>query len=409
MPTRLPPSGRPLIRPKGFSFTEILFAVMILGIGFIMVAAMFPVAIRQTALANDESIAASIGREGFGMAGEIATKQAFYQNAIVTPTPAGGTPAFMPATAAASMLPPTFAGLPINTASLPLVAAGGSPITVPGQVWTFNDARDQYTMQPAVGNPPKSVTPPITPTPRHNSLLWTSLASNLVLPSDPRFAWVCMYRRDMIVQNVNNVETYTPAPSAQIILIGVRASGTSAYQPFLGGATPPPPSDVMRPVPVNGRFATLEPRQLDAVLTPPSAAGGITQIQFTKIYRSSTNATATSPYKGNLRLSPAVEGAYVVISDDFLTPVTDARHGTFNGRIYRLGSIVPNTTDTWTLIPGDDMSVNDYQVLQTGSPSLTQLPVHVLMVGRQFNNTTNAFFGGAQDVSAYTTFIPIPN
>src|SRR5689334_12002195 len=32
----------------GFTFTEILFALMILGIGFIMVAAMFPVAIRQT-------------------------------------------------------------------------------------------------------------------------------------------------------------------------------------------------------------------------------------------------------------------------------------------------------------------------------------------------------------------------
>jgi hypothetical protein len=32
----------------GFAFTEVLFAVMVLGIGFIMIAAMFPVTIRQT-------------------------------------------------------------------------------------------------------------------------------------------------------------------------------------------------------------------------------------------------------------------------------------------------------------------------------------------------------------------------
>src|SRR6478752_1573982 len=41
-------SGRHSTFRRAFSFAEILFAVMILGIGFIMVAAMFPVAIRQT-------------------------------------------------------------------------------------------------------------------------------------------------------------------------------------------------------------------------------------------------------------------------------------------------------------------------------------------------------------------------
>jgi hypothetical protein len=38
-------TGRPR---RGFAFTEVLFAVMVLGIGFIMIAAMFPVTIRQT-------------------------------------------------------------------------------------------------------------------------------------------------------------------------------------------------------------------------------------------------------------------------------------------------------------------------------------------------------------------------
>src|SRR5438309_8931756 len=41
------PRRRPT-RRHGFTFMEILFAVMILGIGFIMVAAMFPAALKQT-------------------------------------------------------------------------------------------------------------------------------------------------------------------------------------------------------------------------------------------------------------------------------------------------------------------------------------------------------------------------
>ncbi|HLL90988.1 MAG TPA: type II secretion system protein [Tepidisphaeraceae bacterium] len=42
---------------RGFSFVEILFAVMILGIGFIMVAAIFPVAISQSQATVDETTA----------------------------------------------------------------------------------------------------------------------------------------------------------------------------------------------------------------------------------------------------------------------------------------------------------------------------------------------------------------
>jgi len=37
-----------LIRTRAFTFVEVLFAIMILGIGFIMIAAMLPVAIKQT-------------------------------------------------------------------------------------------------------------------------------------------------------------------------------------------------------------------------------------------------------------------------------------------------------------------------------------------------------------------------
>lgn len=51
---------------RGFSFTEVLFAVMILGIGFIMIAGIFPVAISQTAATQEETIGASTARGAVG-------------------------------------------------------------------------------------------------------------------------------------------------------------------------------------------------------------------------------------------------------------------------------------------------------------------------------------------------------
>jgi len=42
----------------GYSFTEVMFAVVVLGIGFIMIAAMFPVAIQQSQLTSEETTAA---------------------------------------------------------------------------------------------------------------------------------------------------------------------------------------------------------------------------------------------------------------------------------------------------------------------------------------------------------------
>lgn len=60
-------------RQGGFNFTEVLFAVMILGIGFIMVAAIFPVALLQSKTTQEESAAAAIARGGANYIEQIAT------------------------------------------------------------------------------------------------------------------------------------------------------------------------------------------------------------------------------------------------------------------------------------------------------------------------------------------------
>jgi Tfp pilus assembly protein PilV len=56
-------SKRAMRHPNGFSFAEVMFAVVILGIGFIMVAAIFPVAVEQTQATGDEAAASALARD----------------------------------------------------------------------------------------------------------------------------------------------------------------------------------------------------------------------------------------------------------------------------------------------------------------------------------------------------------
>jgi hypothetical protein len=125
---------------RGYSFAEVLFAVAVLGIGFIMVAAIFPVAISQTQAAMDETIGTTTTRNG-----------AMYLQ---------GTQFFT-----STMLPNT-------------CAPGGNP-----QVFMFGD--------PRVG----LYGPAGPPTPPNAAQLWDSIKSNLVAPSDRRFGIVALYSR----------------------------------------------------------------------------------------------------------------------------------------------------------------------------------------------------------------------
>ncbi len=157
---------------RGYSFTEVMFAVVVLGIGFIMIAAMFPVAISQQQSTQQESNAASIARAA-----------ANYFESAVTST----------------MLPGTeVAGFPNRP-----------------RVFSIRDPQDAV---PNGGAPPA---------------LWNALKGNLIVPSDRRYGVVMMYRREgigaattakqaqliVIVTQVRNRSTYetddifqTPAP-----------------------------------------------------------------------------------------------------------------------------------------------------------------------------------------------------
>src|SRR4051812_33115754 len=106
-------------RRGGFSFVEVLFAVIVLGIGFIMIAAVFPVAISQTKTTTDETAAAAIAREGVN----------YLQNIP-------GSTTAMPATDLGA-IPPIGAAAAASLSTTTI--AGGATVTVPGKVLTFRD------------------------------------------------------------------------------------------------------------------------------------------------------------------------------------------------------------------------------------------------------------------------------
>jgi type II secretory pathway pseudopilin PulG len=74
---------------RGFSFVEIAFAVMILGIGFIMLAAIFPVAVQQTDATAAQSTAAAVAKEAVAHLTNAIT-EAGDLNQIVNPTSSQG-------------------------------------------------------------------------------------------------------------------------------------------------------------------------------------------------------------------------------------------------------------------------------------------------------------------------------
>src|SRR5687768_608030 len=57
-------SPRCAFRGRGYSFPEVLFAVAVLGIGFIMIAAIFPVALLQTQSTLEETVGTAVTRNG---------------------------------------------------------------------------------------------------------------------------------------------------------------------------------------------------------------------------------------------------------------------------------------------------------------------------------------------------------
>lgn len=403
-------STRPTLhapRSTGFSFVELLFAVIILGIGFIMVAGIFPVAIRQSRLTGDETIAAADGRSASAVVQELVPTVVAGERAVnaraTPPMPAMAVVGLPPTigTFEATIDTGTYAG---SLSSIPAKGTSGSSITVRGKVYSFRDPR---LLSAANSNYPFA------------DILWNSVEGNLINPTDPRSAYVLLYRRDVTYTNTDPAAAHpytdgnvvaTPAPAAQLIVIPVQVRSrtifdtTPGVETRRGGAANagnPPALDASP----GGEPATLEPKGVTVTLTNDGGGTGIDTIRL-------SGGGATLDPTGRNVLAVA-EGAFVVISDDNVTTAPTGTapdlRGAANGHIYRLGGPRPDLgATTYELAPGYDL-----QPPASGPGTAEDLTdATAFLVGRglknpalAYNDPNNRYEGYPQDVAVFTTFI----
>ncbi len=361
-------SVSPSLRP-GFSFTEVMFAVIILGIGFIMVAAIFPVAIQQAKNTTEETTAAAIARGAANYAEQILRDGADPANTSNTKPGGVVSPALSPVSQ-------------LSTADYP-----AGTITYRSQ--------------------------------------WNAVRGNLILPEDPRYGFVLLYRRAGVLA--------TPAewkPYAQVYVFPVQcraktvfsqADVTLANNPF-DPANHPVANLMARPVQV-------------AVANDVAVAGGADLIAFDV----SMAGIKHDNVIGTNGTGAPVEGAYVVIADD---KITGASKGRMNGRVFKLGgrridfdnaaiftstsqSVVyelqpgsdftPDPGADGVLAPGggakaaDDVTAVGMNCLSPSNVSVTAT-ADAYVIGRGYadpSDLSKGYAAGAMPLGVYTTFINV--
>jgi hypothetical protein len=219
------------------------------------------------------------------------------------------------------------------------------------------------------------------------------------------------------------------------------------------------PDDVVDNVSTGAIYSaqtTLQPQVAYATVynASDSVAGRITLASnLSAATASGTGVSLPVPFSGgtpssNVAPANAVSGAFVIVIDDYpydaSTPTTAAYNlplnnstttppllvGSLNGRIFRLGDAIPANPSGSPPIPVGTFDLDPaYGMQSPGTASPDQIPnpnlpasakgpwARVFIIGAGRTNPTSsasadvtgptAFSGNAQDVSVYTTYIPV--
>jgi hypothetical protein len=396
-----------------------MFAVIVLGIGFIMIAAMFPVSISQSRLTVEETSAAAIARNAYATSTRIA------ENGDSAPQAP-----LMPATDLYQS-PPARQNAQVQPGPSFIIPAR-KQVAVPGKVLSFNDPRLSDGSAAAAAG-----------TVNYQGNLWSAINSSLLLPADNRYAWVPMYRRDRIYYNNSDGDLTVPAnlndpamtkidsPFAQVYFIPIAVRNRSLYD--VNPANNGPGNDLNFG---GARPANFEPRMIQLKVLPnANTVGGYA-------FFVASPATGDPLFGGATRFrtgaEAVAEGAFVIVSDD---KFVNADFGRMNGRIYRIGSRRSDLDQSfggtaytaWEPAPGSEFTpdggadgnltyrppnvppdADDIIGIGNQAGDITGLnpatvasgPARAFVVGR--NPTAGAQFEGpAQDVGAFVTFIKV--
>jgi type II secretory pathway pseudopilin PulG len=355
-------------RLGGFTFTEVLFAVVILGIGFIMLAAMFPVALSQTKLTVNESAGVQAATGASAAMNSVFDGSDWSLSSVSLPNGGGSLNESLP-----------------QTVNPSIVLATGQSF-VPGEALPIGTPS---------GNPPANPIAPLPP------LAPNAINLSQIVPSDPRYAWSVLYRRDLVASYMNASGTaFVASPYAQLICIPVVTGVTGQF--------------VSTDVP-SGTFNSST--YLSASIRPQFVTGSINfDVNSNTYYFEAPSATT-------LQNAPYGPGSYLVVNDD---NNTGSFRGLLNGNVYRLGSLIPapglDTSNPNTLqfyfAPGWDFKPQVVYSPVPGGGSTTidasngTVPgaiylgsVNFYVVGRYLQN--GVYSGNSQEVGAFVTTVKV--
>jgi hypothetical protein len=410
---------------RGFSFTEILFAIMILGIGFIMVAAMFPVAIHQTETSRQETVGAAIARGGVGYVQQMANVKfrqiptgddlCVLRPTIVFPSTVGGT-VWDDQDLYNATKPGTMIHLEQALPSAWTATGTTGTYIIQGEVWDFTPVNTNY-----FGNEPVAavngigVSSPIT----LSSLLTSMASENMVQAADQKFAWIAFYKRDMIMTVTAGAAapSFSYAPTAQVIVVATQVRNKSNYTLIPPQAAGQLPLLDLPSVPTTPSTPTQWPGSLQASRSLANAGGGLASIQPPPISGGNPLDTriAFADPNQNARIG---EGAFIIVAANApAVNLSSPYYGLLNGRIYRLGYFDSNA-GAWTFAPGYGPSASDLQVIYAnGGVGASRFIVYVVGKGMDPDvnplNSPNippeqVYTGLPQDIAVYSTFISCP-
>ncbi|HEV8378693.1 MAG TPA: prepilin-type N-terminal cleavage/methylation domain-containing protein [Tepidisphaeraceae bacterium] len=342
---------------RGFTFTEVMFAVILLGIGFIMLAGMFPVAIQQTQTNVEESTASTVVQVATHAMEQTLTLDDVRPTIDLTVSPF---PAFFRLTERSDNA---------------------------GNMLALND-QSRY-------------------------LLWDKLRGNFILSQDPRFAWTALYKRnpgDNFAQVIifacqsRNYPNYGP--------LDLEQPPNTSNAPFLLATLEPRylPA-ILSDGGVPGEVDIIEfyaPDQQSKMIRdgpngPQNDEGALTEGCFVVV----SNDGVTTDDGGTPYFDPGYANGRIYR--------IGSRRPDLDGKNPGVGP-----SKAYELIPGHDMQSPEENLPLRKPPHGTpvspgdygnhqnQTPATVFIVGRGFINPRDGDYsvtGFAQDIAVYTTFI----
>jgi len=418
----LPGEGR---GQRGFTFTEVMFAVIILGIGFIMVAAMFPVAVQQSKMTQEEGVAATIARSATSQIQPIVNdytcpptaKLEIAQRPTVV-APFGGRRFEALGGNLLVTGDPRLAFIPFYRRSVGSNVVQLIVLTAQSRNQPVYSSRD-------LGASTASTACTVTLVEGDRNFTLTTL-DTLQFNSGGGTAAEGDYVRI-------NDSTATVA-NGKIYRLGELVTGTTwrlapgdamTFSPGVDGIAGN--ADDVTDACASKNAQLIKPFNLHAKLvyikTSEGGTGNPDRIQF---FPNEAAATAGAP---EVR---AVEGAYIILADDRQSGVagTPATYpGSLNGYFYKLGTNVASTGASdqgiWELAPGSDMSTIGTAYNENLPPRVIgaypepvgvngwasgTAPVKAYIVGKGFTDPTNVasgYEGPAMDVAVYNVFVPV--